>query len=64
METGSPVGEENCLNTTAVNLSGMEEDVDIEHAVDQFQKTILSQPVYNERRRSIFNTTLEINERK
>lgn len=63
-ETGSPVGEENCLNRAAVNLSDMEEDVDIEHAVDQFQKTISSKPVYNERRRSIFNTTLEINERE
>lgn len=63
-ETGSPFAEENSLNKAAVIPSDVEDisDVDIEDAEDQFQKTISSKPAYNERRRSIFNTTLEINE--
>lgn len=62
-ETESPVEEENSLNKAVVILSDVEDmsEVDIEDAVDQFQKTISSKPAYNERRRSIFNTTLEIN---
>lgn len=63
-ETDSPFAEENSLNKAAVIPSDVEDisDVDIEDAEDQFQKTISSKPTYNERRRSIFNTTLEINE--
>ncbi|KAH8415377.1 hypothetical protein KR222_005880 [Zaprionus bogoriensis] len=62
-ETQSPTAGEHSLNRAVAQLSDMEDisDVDIDVVVDQFHKTISSQP-YNERRRSIFNTTLDMNE--
>ncbi|KAH8399744.1 hypothetical protein KR215_001986 [Drosophila sulfurigaster] len=38
-------------------------DIDIEGAAEELHKTMTAKPVYN-RRRSIFNTTLDLNERK